>query len=78
MIGQESRAVNILWGIKTRGILGSARREIDEPIPKAKAIGMPIIKRIAMEKNRIRSVVSSFYSKIKIFNVMQPKILGPG
>jgi hypothetical protein len=61
--GQESRAVNILWGIKTKGILGSARRETDEPIPRAKAIGIPMMKRIAIERNRMRSVVSSFYLK---------------
>jgi len=69
MRGQESRAANILWGTNTNGMLESARRAIDEPIPKAKAIGIPMMKKIAIERKRMKSVVSSFYSKFKTLNI---------
>jgi hypothetical protein len=67
--GQESRAANILWGINTNGMLGSARRAIDEPIPKEKAIGIPMMKRIAIERKRMKSVIFSFFPRFKTLNI---------
>jgi len=58
MIGHESKAVNIRCGTRTRGRLGSDKRAKTEPVPRAKATGMPIMKNRAIETNKI-SIFSS-------------------
>jgi hypothetical protein len=53
MIGQESRAVNIRCGTRTRGSEGSAPKAARDPKPRAKAMGIPRMKSTAKVINRI-------------------------
>jgi hypothetical protein len=56
MSGQESRAVNMRWGINTKGVCESARSAKKDPNPRAKAMGMPMTMRTAIAEKRMISV----------------------
>jgi hypothetical protein len=58
---QESKPKNIFWGIRTSGSLPSQSNASMAPIPIENAMGIPIKRNMAMQINRIATILAPFF-----------------